>query len=143
MKRGRLSHLICRGYGLAAILFSLGSHAAFAQTSDQTPPNFKIAFIGDQGSGSNATAVLNLIKNEGANAVMHQGDFDYNDNPQAWDDLITSVLGANFPYFASIGNHDEGKFFGTGGYQSYLAARMNRLGITWDGDLGVKSSFKR
>jgi hypothetical protein len=142
MKRSHLSRFIYRRCGLAAILLSLGSHAVFAQTSDQTPPNFKIAFIGDQGSGSNATAVLNLIKNEGANAVMHQGDFDYNDNPQAWDNLITSVLGANFPYFASIGNHDEGKFFGPGGYQSFLAARMNRLGITWDGDLGVKSSFK-
>jgi hypothetical protein len=142
MKRGRLSQLIYRRCGLAAILFSLWSHTVFAQSSDQTPPNFKIAFIGDQGSGSNATAVLNLIKNEGANAVMHQGDFDYNDNPQAWDNLITEVLGANFPYFASIGNHDEGKYFGAGGYQSFLAARMNRLGITWDGDLGIKSSFK-
>ncbi len=142
MKRGRLSRLIYCRYGLAAILFSLGSYTVFAQSSNQTPANFKIAFIGDQGSGSNAAAVLNLIKNEGAQAVMHQGDFDYDSNPQGWDNLITSILGANFPYFASIGNHEEGSFSGSGGYQSFLAARMNRLGITWDGDLGVKSSFK-
>ena len=30
------------------------------------PPNFKVAFIGDQGVNSNAVAVLQLIKSEGA-----------------------------------------------------------------------------
>jgi len=108
----------------------------------QTPVNYKIAFIGDQGDGSNATAVLNLIKNEGAQAVVHQGDFDYGDDALGWDNLITSILGINFPYFASAGNHDEDAFYGAGGYQSFLIARMNRLGITWDGDLGTKSSFQ-
>jgi len=39
------------------------------------------------------------------------------------------------------GNHDTGRFYGSGGYQEFIVARMNRLGITWDGDLGVKSSF--
>jgi len=138
MKQDHLGRLSFAKFWVLVVLFGLEALPLVAQT----PVNFKIAFIADQGSGSNATAVLNLIKNEGANAVVHQGDFDYNDNPSAWDGLITSVLGANFPYFASVGNHDDGSFYGSGGYQSYLAARMNRLGITWDGDLGVKSSFK-
>jgi len=138
MKRYNGGHLIFAKFWLVVVLFGLEAPRLAAQT----PVNFKVAFIGDQGSGSNATAVLNLIKNEGAHAVVHSGDFDYNDNPAAWDGLITSVLGANFPYFASVGNHDDGNFYGSGGYQSYLAARMNRLGITWDGDLGTKSSFK-
>jgi hypothetical protein len=108
---------------------------------DIPPVNFTIAFIGDQGLGPNAEAVLNLIKNEGANAVLHQGDFDYVDNPAGWDGQINRILGSDFPYFASVGNHDAERFYGSGGYQEVLAARMNRLGIPWDGDLGVRSSF--
>ncbi len=108
---------------------------------DLPPVNFTIAFIGDQGLGSNARAVLNLIKNEGADAVVHSGDFDYNNNPAGWDGQINDILGPDFPYFASVGNHDEARFYGSGGYQEFLAARMNRLGIPWDGDLGVRSSF--
>jgi hypothetical protein len=104
------------------------------------PVNFTIAFIADQGLGPNAEAVLTLIKNEGANAVLHQGDFDYVDNPAGWDSQINRILGPDFPYFASVGNHDAARFYGSGGYQEFLAARMNRLGIPWEGDLGVQSS---
>ncbi len=78
------------------------------QSVGVTPPGYKVAFIADQGSGSSATAVLNVILNEGADMVMHQGDFDYSDDPDAWDAKITSVLGPDFPYFASVGNHDDG-----------------------------------
>ncbi len=86
---------------------------AWAQT-DPTPVNFTIAFIGDQGLGLNAQAVLNLIKNEGADAVVHSGDFDYVDNPAAWNGQIDAILGADFPYFASVGNHDAAAFYGGG-----------------------------
>lgn len=112
----------------------------WAQT-EPTPVNFTIAFIGDQGLGSDARAVLTLIKNEGADAVVHGGDFDYEDDPAAWDGQIDAVLGADFPYFASVGNHDAAEFYGAGGYQELLEARMNRLSIPWDGDLGVQSAF--
>jgi hypothetical protein len=107
----------------------------------QTPENFKIAFIGDQGMGEDAVAVLNLIKNEGADAVLHQGDFDYDDDPASWDAQINSILGPDFPYFGCAGNHDEDAWEGAGGYQEFLATRLNRLGISWDGDLGTKSSL--
>ncbi|NIR48271.1 hypothetical protein GWO43_07365 [candidate division KSB1 bacterium] len=109
---------------------------------DKGKDNFKVAFIGDQGLGFDARAVLNLIKAEEADAVVHAGDFDYDDNPKAWDDQINDILGADFPYFACAGNHDDDEFYGAGGYQTFMEARMNRLGITWDGDLGVKSSFE-
>ncbi len=107
----------------------------------KTPDNFVIAFIGDQGSGKNAEAVLQLIKSENTAAVMHSGDFEYHNDPAAWEAQINAILGPNFPYFGCVGNHDKDKFYGAGGYQELLAARMRRLGITWDGDLGVKSSF--
>ena len=107
----------------------------------QTAANFKIAFIGDQGLGQNAVAVLNLIKLEGAQAVLHSGDLDYVDNPTAWEDQINSVLGPDFPYFVTIGNHDELAWRGPTGYQQYITDRFNRLGISWSGDLGVQSTF--
>lgn len=136
---------------------------ARAQTTNETPANFKIAFIADQGTrskagavlqlitafftgnpgtGNKARAVLQLIKDEGANAVIHSGDFDYTDDPAGWDNTINSILGPDFPYFASIGNHDTKKWDGAQGYQHYLEARCNRLGVAWKGDLGVQSSLK-
>jgi hypothetical protein len=110
-------------------------------SDNPTTQNLKVAFIGDQGSGSNADAVLQLIKNEGAHMVLHQGDFDYSDNPDAWDQKITNNLGANFPYFASIGNHDDSSWTGTNGYQAKLQARLSRIsGASCSGDLGVNSA---
>jgi hypothetical protein len=107
----------------------------------ETPPNFKMAFIGDQGLGPNSVAVLNLIKTEGAQAVLHSGDLEYTDNPAAWEAQINSVLGADFPYFVTIGNHDELAWKGATGYQQFVTNRFNRLGLSWSGDLGVQSSF--
>ena len=118
--------------------FLAATTPCFAET---TPTNFKVAFIADQGLGTDARAVLNLIKSEAASAVVHSGDFDYTDDPAAWESQINSVLGANFPYFASIGNHDTPEWSGSGGYQSYLQARCNRIGVSWSGDLGIKSSL--
>lgn len=115
---------------------------SICQEIEGTPINFKIAFIGDQGLDENSEAVLNLIKAESADAVIHQGDFDYDDNPAAWDAHISGILGDNFPYFASVGNHDADRFYGSGGYQEFLEARLSRIGVSWDGDLGVKSWAK-
>jgi hypothetical protein len=107
----------------------------------ETPVDLTIAFLGDQGLGGDAEAVLRLVRDEGADAVIHMGDFDYENDPAAWDGQIDAVLGADFPYFASAGNHDEAMFYEPGGYQDLLEARMNRVGIPWQGDLGVQSSF--
>ena len=65
---------------VAVFLFmSIPSDTTFLETSisQDLPPNFKVAFIGDQYLGSNAVSVLQLIKDEGTDMVLHQGDFDY------------------------------------------------------------------
>jgi hypothetical protein len=124
--------------GLAVAVLS--SSVASGQGQDPSS-EVKIAFIGDQGLGAGAEAVLRLIQAEGADAVIHSGDFDYADNPAAWEAQIDATLGANFPYFACIGNHDVRAFFVPGGYQDRLEARMRRLGIPWKGELGFRSSF--
>lgn len=71
-----------------------------------TTANLKVAFIGDSGAGSNFENVLNLIKNEGASMVIHNGDFDYGSNPNNFKAKINQILGANFPYVYVVGNHD-------------------------------------
>jgi hypothetical protein len=108
----------------------------------QAPPHeLTVAFLGDQGSGANAAAVLQLVAAEGADAALHGGDFDYGDDPPGWDALVTSILGADYPYFACVGNHDESRYYVTNGYQKFMRDRMLRLGIPWSGDLGVASEF--
>ena len=129
------------GLGLVARLLSPDSSGHAFAPQEATSANLKIAFIGDQALGLNSVAVLNLIKSEGAEAVMHSGDLDYTDNSAAWEAQINSVLGPDFPYFVAIGNHDELAWRGPNGYQQYVINRFNRLGITWTGDLGVQSTF--
>jgi hypothetical protein len=102
-----------------------------------TEPNLKVAFIGDSDYGPSFTAVLNVIQSEGADFVLHQGDFDYNEDPNGFFAAIDSVLGPNFPYFASIGNHDtaswpEGCGNPNGCYASLLKERMARIGVSPD-----------
>ncbi len=125
----------------------IDAHAAVLAASNNlesavgTPPNFKVAFIADQGYyEDDAELVLQLIANEGTDMVLHQGDFDYNQNPTDWDNMITTELGSDFPYFASVGNHDleEGQW---PNYQQKLQERLDRIiGADCTGDLGNKSS---
>ena len=129
------------GITLAGFSLSLDLSVQPALAQETTTANLKIAFMGDQGLGPNAIAVLNLIKAEGAQALLHSGDFEYTDNPAAWEAQINGVLGPDFPYFVVIGNHDELAWGGPGGYQQYVINRFNRLGISWSGDLGVQSTF--
>lgn len=115
--------------------------AALRKTGASTVPNLLIAFIGDQGANGNSDAVLQLIKREGAAAVVHNGDFDYEDNPTVWDSRISGILGPNYPYFAIVGNHDAKAWNGPNGYASYIAARHARVPeMQCTGELGVKAN---
>jgi hypothetical protein len=113
--------------------FRISIELAFPTPTPPSAPSLPSRLSGDapgnQGSGPDAEAVLTLILEEGAEAVVHQGDFDYNDDPAGWEAQIDAVLGPDFPYFASVGNHDAAAFYGSGGYQEVLMRRMERLGI--------------
>ena len=108
---------------------------------DPTPRNLKLAFFGDQALTSLSRANLELVAAEGAHAIVHQGDFDYKDDPVAWEAQIDAILGADYPYFASVGNHDKDVYYSERGYQDVLAERMQRVGVPWVGDLGVQSAL--
>ena len=123
--------------GIVSILI-FPQEEAIIQKQTQSIPELRVAFIGDQGLGPNAIAVLELIKDEGAQMVLHQGDFDYKDDPGKWDRRISDVLGSDFPYFASIGHHDVNAW---SGYQEKLYDRLKKNpDAVCNGDLGVKSS---
>lgn len=108
-----------------------------AQTTKvNTEANLKVAFIGDTGIWGGYDSVLKLIKAEGADIVVHSGDFDYEYNPNAFEAKINSILGNNFPYFIQPGNHDVeqghwniGCNKTTGCYGKNFQDRMARLGI--------------
>lgn len=135
--RDQMATLLTRALGLTPTTPPLGPPRN-GQPPNVPPSDFKVAFIGDQGSGGDAKAVLELVRDERAQMVLHQGDFDYAGDPDAWDGLITDVLGGNFPYFASVGNHDTSSW---PGYQSKLYERLSRVtGASCTGDLGVRSS---
>jgi hypothetical protein len=130
----------CAALTLAVCVGFLAS-ASVAGGADAPPPDLTIAFIGDQDVGADAEAVLQLIIAQGSDAVVHSGDLGYEAGPPAWEAQIDAFLGPDFPYFASVGNHDD-DWYGPNGYQVRLAARMLRLGIEWQGDLGVQSSLR-
>lgn len=102
-----------------------------------TDRNLKVAFIGDSGYGDDFKAVLRLIKNEGADLALHQGDFDYAYDADGFFATIDAILGPNFPYLASVGNHDISSWNADCGdpdgcYAQFLKDRMARSGIAPD-----------
>jgi hypothetical protein len=116
--------------------------------SAKPTPSHTIAFIGDQSVSTNARAVLQLIADDGADMVLHQGDLGYTSNVAAWEQQIDDILGHDFPYFASVGNHDcASGIAGCSGpgvwpdYQANLLARLSRIdGATCVGEYGVNAS---
>jgi len=122
----------------AALLAPIPGAAA---TATEPAQPVTVAFIGDQGIGPGARAVLEMIKAEHADLVVDQGDLGYGHDPGAWDAMVTDVLGADFPYFAAVGNHDVAAWRGRNGYQAKLRARLARTPeARCSGDLGVMSS---
>src|SRR5947208_3203901 len=135
-----VSRLIVGGVLAALLAIVLGparGQPPIAPGPIPTDPNLKVAFIGDSGNGDGFRRVLALIKSEGAHVVLHQGDFDYDDNASGFFQTIDSVLGRDFPFFASVGNHDvdswrENCWDRNGCYAKFLKARMARIGVTPD-----------
>lgn len=89
-----------------------------------TEQNFKVAFIGDSGAGAEFRQVLQLIKQEQADLVLHQGDFGYSAPATEWVAAINGVLGPDFPYLGSDGNHDN-----WAEYEPFFRDRLQRMGL--------------
>ncbi|WP_394823744.1 metallophosphoesterase [Pendulispora albinea] len=91
----------------------------------------KVAFIGDSGKGTAFKSVLSLIKAEKVDAVIHNGDFDYARDPDAFFQIVDKELGASFPYFGSVGNHDASSW---SEYTPYFKSHIKAAGAVLDND---------
>ncbi|MBZ0266572.1 fibronectin type III domain-containing protein, partial [bacterium] len=113
---------------------------SFATSSGQTPINYKVAFVGDTDFGPDFQQVLDLMARENVDAVVHAGDLAYSSlGIGEFMGRIENTLGPDFPYFASVGNHDIA-YWPT--YQAHLEPLAAANGITWDGDYGTQSSHE-
>ncbi len=122
--------------GICFLILAMGASPVTGHP--QTPQNFKVAFVGDQGHSSGTQKVLQLIKRDTTDLLILLGDFDYGDSPSNWESTLDAALGSDFPILACIGNHDTRKWGGSRGYQQRLIDRCQRLGISWTGELGVQ-----
>lgn len=112
--------------------------AAIAARAEEVEPDLKVAFFGDQGLNARSQAVLRMVKAEGADMILLLGDFDYHDDADAFDDQLTQILGADFPVFAAMGNHDVKAW---PAYRQKLQARLRRVpGAACEGDLGTRAA---
>jgi len=103
-----------------------------------TDENLLVALVGDQGTGSPAKAVYELMLAEQADLVILLGDYDYDDDPATWEAEMNAALPAEFPVFGLVGNHDVKEW---SSYQAVLEQRLAQIpGAVCEGDLGVQSS---
>ena len=128
---------------LCCLLISLVFNcAASLADTDHTPTatadSLKVAFIADSGTGQDFRKVLQLIKNQQADMVMHQGDLGYSGSRTTrFMNAVNEVLGSNFPYFASRGNHD---LDWEQSYQPILRQRAKAVGAKCTGNYGQNSA---
>lgn len=99
--------------------------------------NTKLAFFGDSGVNSNSNKVLQMLKNENVDSIIHLGDLDYEYNPKLMEQSINKVFSESFPYIYVIGNHD------TEVWDQYQINNINRLkkslNLYCSGNIGVQS----
>lgn len=111
-----------------------------SSTSRQTllpSPSFKVAFTGDQGLSENSRAVLRLIKNEGTDLLIIDGDFDYQHNPSAWEAMLDEEVG-DLPILAAIGNHDLIRW---PSYSEILEKRLAKMSkAKCRGEIGIQQT---
>ncbi|MGE3668678.1 MAG: metallophosphoesterase [Polyangiaceae bacterium] len=102
-----------------------------------TEMGLRVAFFGDQSLSQDAKDLLGVIRASNVDMVMHMGDFDYNNDPAAWEKLMKDGLG-DIPWFAVVGNHDTSKWTE---YQQVIQRELDTIsGATCVGEVGVKHS---
>ncbi|MGE0549075.1 MAG: metallophosphoesterase [Kofleriaceae bacterium] len=108
------------------------------------PPDLKIAFTGDTDTTVEGRKVMELVRDQGAHALVVAGDLNYAGGSRSakWEAQIDDVLPASFPVFPVRGNHDE-SWTDDGAYRDRLTTRWDAIqtagDLTWSGDPGMKS----
>lgn len=88
----------------------------------------KVAIVADAGLNDASILVLNLIKQENVDMVLHQGDLDYVGNTKEFFRRINSILGPTFPYFITMGNYESKRGSGRAvAWEGYWQVQKERL----------------
>jgi len=110
------------------LALSTATRSQDGEPLEATPPDFKVAFIGDAGDPESeftgTRAVLELIRDEAAALVLHQGDMGYA-NPAGWVAAVDEIFGVDFPYLFCPGNHDGPDWVEH--YRPFLERKVARL----------------
>ena len=126
---GADNHRFIKACALAMVL----SASAVSASAELT-----VAFIGDQGTGDNARAVLQLVVDEGADLLLIQGDLGYSSNAaDDWIVNIDEILGSTFPVLLTVGNHENYEWLA---YRRWLLNRIEDVPeLICEGNPGVKA----
>lgn len=93
-------------------------------TFSTSSSKIKIAFTGDQGLTNDTKRSLTMVREEGAEAFVILGDFDYQDKPETWKSMLEVYLGTNFPVIPVVGNHEENAWTG---YSAVIQEKISQL----------------
>ncbi len=83
----------------------------------------RVALFGDMGTGAPAQTLMQSLRRLGVQLVVIAGDFDYADDPAAWEAVVKQL--EPVPVLAVLGNHDMPK---AAGYLPLIASAEARLG---------------
>jgi hypothetical protein len=88
----------------------------------------KIAMIADAGLNEASKRVLQLVKDEQCDMVLHSGDLDYQGNAEGFFRSVDEILGPKFPYFATMGNYEAKRGMGRAvAWEAYYTRLKDRL----------------
>jgi hypothetical protein len=90
------------------LLISTASFAAHVE-GEESPPEVKLALLGDTAAGTGLASVLKLVAAEGTDVVMINGDLGYDATAEQWKAQVeASIDTSKFAVIGSLGNHDVG-----------------------------------
>ena len=88
----------------------------------------KVAMLADAGLNDASLMVLRLVRSEGADMVLHQGDLDYVGKADEFFRRVDDVLGRSFPYFLTMGNYEAKRGKGRDvAWEAYYSRHRERL----------------
>ena len=136
--------MIQKFYFLVILVMTLGFWACSSSSPSSLAVNnnvhksvVKIAILADQGVNGMSAKVLNIVKNQKADMLLINGDFDYKNDPVRWERLNRDILGEDFPILAVVGNHDVPKW---SEYQKIIQRWQQNPKFSCSGEVGVMNS---
>lgn len=106
--------------GSLSFFFAAPAFAEIAPTE-----TFKVGFVGDQEIKGQSYQVLRTMREQGVKLMVILGDFDYHDNPTAWNTMMTNELtNYGIPYIVAGGNHDMARWTD---YRRNIAAQLTKF----------------